>query len=66
MRKFIVTVFVFLAMACSLNLANAAEVINIDDKFTYTPINGFTTADLGSEKGNALLSYVNRLDADNV
>lgn len=39
--------------------------INIDDKFTYTPINGFTTADLGSEKGNALLSYVNRLDADN-
>lgn len=39
--------------------------INIDDKFTYTPINGFTTADLGAEKGNALLSYVNRLDTDN-
>ena len=37
--------------------------INIDQKYTYTPINGFTTADLGSEKGNALFSYVNRLDA---
>lgn len=35
MRKFVVTVFVFLVMACSLNLANAAEVINIDDKSSH-------------------------------
>lgn len=35
MRKFVVTVFVFLVMACSINLANAAEVINIDDKSSH-------------------------------
>ena len=35
MKKFIVTVFVFLAMAYSLNFANAAEVINIPERTSH-------------------------------
>lgn len=38
--------------------------INIDNKYTYTPVNSFTTTDLGSEKGNALFTCINRLEAD--
>ena len=39
--------------------------INIDDKYTYLGINGFTTTDLGTEKGNALAMFINRLEAEN-
>ena len=31
--------------------------------FTYLPINGFTTVDLGCERGNNAYNIVNRLDA---
>ncbi|WP_395986007.1 helicase-related protein [Actinomadura sp. 9N407] len=34
----------------------------IDDTTAYTQIQGFTTADLGYERGNAVSSFVNRLD----
>ena len=34
----------------------------IDDKTAYTQLQGFTTADLGYERGNAVSSFVNRLD----
>lgn len=34
----------------------------IDDKAAYTPLQGFTTADLGYERGNAVSNCVNRLD----
>ncbi|BAK36600.1 putative helicase [Microlunatus phosphovorus NM-1] len=34
----------------------------IDDKAAYTQLQGFTTADLGYERGNAVSSFVNRLD----
>lgn len=34
-----------------------------DDRYTYMPINGFTTVDLGCEKGNNIYSMVNRLEA---
>ena len=34
-----------------------------DDRYTYMPINGFTTVDLGYEKGNNIYSMVNRLEA---
>lgn len=34
----------------------------IDDTVAYTQIQGFTTADLGYERGNAVSSFVNRLD----
>lgn len=34
----------------------------IDDNVAYTQLQGFTTADLGYERGNAVSSFVNRLD----
>lgn len=34
----------------------------IDDRAAYTQLQGFTTADLGYERGNAVSSFVNRLD----
>lgn len=34
----------------------------VDDKAAYTQLQGFTTADLGYERGNAVSSFVNRLD----
>lgn len=34
-----------------------------DERYTYMPINGFTTVELGSEKGNNIYTMINRLDA---
>ncbi len=34
----------------------------LDDTSAYTQLQGFTTADLGYERGNAVSSFVNRLD----
>ena len=36
--------------------------INVDEN-TYMPINGFTTVDLGCERGNNAYYYVNRTEA---
>jgi hypothetical protein len=36
------------------------DIDNNEDKITYMPINGFTTVDLGYEKGNALSNLVNK------
>jgi SNF2 family DNA or RNA helicase len=37
--------------------------IEADDNLTYLPINGFTTVDLGCEKGNSAYNMVNRFEA---
>ncbi len=34
----------------------------VDDKAAYAQLQGFTTADLGYERGNAVSSFVNRID----
>lgn len=39
--------------------------ITIDDKYTYSGINGFTTVDLGTEKGNALGVFINKQGSEN-
>lgn len=36
---------------------------NGDDRNTYFPINGFTTADLGYDKGNNLLNFITKVGA---
>lgn len=36
-----------------------------EEKLTYFPINGFTTTDLGSERGNNLINFVSKIDAPN-
>ena len=45
---------------------NMGGFLNVDDEkesFTYLPLNGFTTVDLGCERGNNAYNIVNRLDA---
>ena len=37
--------------------------LNIGSDYTYIPLNGFTTADLGSEKGNDIFTMVNKMPA---
>ncbi|SII53964.1 Uncharacterised protein [Mycobacteroides abscessus subsp. abscessus] len=34
----------------------------VDDKVAYQPIQGFTSADLGYERGNAVSNVVTKLD----
>lgn len=36
-----------------------------EEELTYFPINGFTTTDLGSERGNNLVNFVSKIDAPN-
>ncbi|GAB4266318.1 helicase-related protein [Thermincola ferriacetica] len=38
------------------------NIENRDNILTYMPVNGFTTVDLGYEKGNALSNLVNKID----
>ena len=35
-----------------------------DDVYTYTPVNGFTTTDLGCERGNSMMNFVNKVDGE--
>lgn len=35
--------------------------MNVGADYTYMPLNGFTTADLGSEKGNDIFTMVNKM-----
>jgi superfamily II DNA or RNA helicase len=37
--------------------------LNIDSDFSYYPLNGFTTSDLGTEKGNELLTITTKVEA---
>lgn len=41
------------------------NVENSDTKYTYMPVTGFTSVDLGSEKGNNLYYMINRLESPN-
>ena len=35
-----------------------------DDVFAYTPVNGFTTTDLGCERGNSMMNFVNKVEGE--
>lgn len=37
--------------------------VESDDLHTYLPVNGFTTTDLGCERGNNIINFVNKLDS---
>ncbi|NMA15585.1 MAG: DEAD/DEAH box helicase family protein [Clostridia bacterium] len=45
------------------NMAGFINVQNDSARFTYMPINGFTTVDIGCEKGNNIYNMVNRFEA---
>ena len=39
------------------------NVQNTNEIYTYLPVNGFTTVELGCEKGNNVYNIVNRFEA---
>lgn len=41
------------------------NVADLDGSHTYTPVNGFTTTDLGCERGNSICNFVNKVDGEN-
>ena len=45
------------------NMAGFINVESNENKNTYTPMNGFTTVDIGCEKGNNRYNYVNKFEA---
>lgn len=45
------------------NMGGFINVSSADDNITYAPINGFTTVDLGCEKGNNIYTMINRLES---
>lgn len=45
------------------NMGGFINVQNDMDRYTYMPINGFTTVDIGCEKGNNIYNMVNRFEA---
>ena len=45
------------------NMAGFMNVENKQSKFTYMPIQGFTTVDIGCERGNNFYNMVNKIDA---
>lgn len=47
----------------SEHMGGFINVRNDDANYTYMPINGFTTVDLGCEKGNNIYSMVHRFNA---
>ena len=44
------------------NMGGFMVVENQNDDYTYMPINGFTTVDIGCERGNNAYNIVNRLE----
>jgi hypothetical protein len=45
------------------NMGGFINVQNSDDRLTYMPVTGFTTVDLGCEKGNNIYNMVNKFEA---
>ncbi len=45
------------------NMTGFATVANAEEQFAYLPLNGFTTVDLGCERGNNIYNMVNRFPA---
>lgn len=47
------------------NMSGFVNVDNNDEKIVYSPMNGFTTVDIGCERGNNSYNYVTKLEAPN-
>jgi SNF2 family DNA or RNA helicase len=45
------------------NMSGFINVQNTNEIYTYLPVNGFTTVELGCEKGNNVYNIVNRFEA---
>ncbi|MBN2827647.1 MAG: DEAD/DEAH box helicase family protein, partial [Tissierellales bacterium] len=44
------------------SIGSFLSVVKPDESIAYSPLNAFTTADLGCERGNSIMSLVNRID----
>ena len=47
------------------NMGGFINLENGEDSFTYLPLNGFTTVDIGCERGNNAYNIVNRFEVPN-
>jgi SNF2 family DNA or RNA helicase len=54
---------VFKSNVTQENMAGFLTVENTNTQIAYSPINGFTTVDLGCERGNNIYNMVNKLEA---
>lgn len=54
---------IFKSNTTNENMAGFMNIENKDKKITYMPIQGFTTVDIGCERGNNFYSMINKIDA---
>lgn len=52
----------FRSITGNARMGGFLNIENGDDRYAYVPINGFTTVDLGCEKGNDIYSIINRFE----
>lgn len=52
----------FKSNATNENMSGFATVVNEAEQVAYMPLNGFTTVDIGCERGNNTYNLVNRID----
>ncbi len=54
---------VFKSNTTNENMGGFMNIENSEEKITYTPINGFTTVDIGCERGNNAYNFVNKMES---
>ncbi|MDR0764063.1 MAG: DEAD/DEAH box helicase family protein [Synergistaceae bacterium] len=55
----------FMSNVTDENMGGFLNIINTSDQLTYMPLNGFTTVDIGCERGNNSYNMVTRFEAPN-
>lgn len=61
--KWIKQKVIFKSNVTDENIGGFINIENSDNSFTYIPVNGFTTVDIGCEHGNNSYSIINRFEA---
>lgn len=54
---------IFKSNTTNENMAGFMNIETKDKKITYMPIQGFTTVDIGCERGNNFYNMINKIDA---
>jgi SNF2 family DNA or RNA helicase len=53
----------FMSNTTSENMGGFLNIVTADDQITYMPLNGFTTVDIGCERGNNSYNMMTRFEA---
>ncbi len=53
----------FRSNVTDLSIGSFISIVKQEETIAYSPINSFTTSDLGCERGNNIISLINRIDA---